>query len=259
MGSTMLKSALAALVLALAGASWTEECSRHCMHDNNHMKREMLTKSCETYRYVLPRPKMFSKCKRAFDRAMQTGCAEACTGEKNFGHTVGHDASNECKGERNEVPRPGAFEACKAGYFGGAQCVSDFVKHLQEKHKAGMDDSAAEDTSAADTAKEEAAAAKAQAQAATEAAEKAKAVEAAEAAQAQAKAQAEAAQAKAAEAAKAAEEKKDAELEAARAAARAAYSQASEEEEAKGEEAEAEAAPDKDGNLRGEGDEVAAE
>merc|ERR1719199_1804119 len=249
MGSTMLKSALAALVLALAGASWTEECSRHCMHDNNHMKREMLTKSCETYRYVLPRPKMFSKCKRAFDRAMQTGCAEACTGEKNFGHTVGHDASNECKGERNEVPRPGAFEACKAGYFGGAQCVSDFVKHLQEKHKAGMDDSAAEDTSAADTARAAAAAE----------AEEAKAVEAAEAAQAQAKAQAEAAQAKAAEAAKAAEEKKDAELEAARAAARAAYSQASEEEEAKGEEAEAEAAPDKDGNLRGEGDEVAAE
>merc|ERR1719230_95390 len=182
----MLKSALAALVLALAGASWMEECSRHCMHDNNHLKREMLTKSCETYRYVLPRPKMFSKCKRAFDLAMQTGCTEACTGEKNFGHTVGHDASNECKGERNEVPRPGAFEACKAGYYGGAQCVSDFVSHLQEKHKAGMDDSAAEDTSAADTARAAAAAE-------------------AEAAKAQAKAQAEAAQAKAAEAAKAAE------------------------------------------------------
>jgi len=231
--------------VALASAAWQEECGRHCTHDNNHLKAQRLTEACETYRYVLPRPKMYGKCKRAFDMAIQGGCKRACAGEKDhFAHMANNEAHNVCKHEKNEVPRPGAFEACKSGFHGGTQCVEDYIADLQKKHKEGAVDASAEAEAqaaaeaaeaaeaAARKAKEDAAAATAKAKAAAEAAEKAKAVEVEEAAQAAAAAKAEEEAAKAAEAQKAADEKKDEELEAARAAARAAYTKAADEEEA---------------------------
>jgi len=241
----MLRTATFALIcVALVSAGWREECNRHCTHDNNHLKAQRLTEGCETYRYVLPRPKMFGKCKRAFDKAIQTGCKRACDGEKDhFAHMANNEAHNTCKHEKNEVPRPGAFEACKSGFHAGTKCVEDYIADLKRMHVEGAQDASAEAEAAAAAAaaeaaeaaarraKDEAEAATAKAKAAAAAAEKAKAVEAEEAAQAAAKAKAEEEAAKAAQAQKAADEKQEQELEAARAAARAAYTKAADKEE----------------------------
>merc|ERR1719218_544242 len=80
-----MRSLIIAMTVALAAASWTEECQRHCTHDKNHLKSEALVNACETYRYVLPRPKVYRVCKSAFDQAIQNACRKVCTAGETYG------------------------------------------------------------------------------------------------------------------------------------------------------------------------------
>ena len=261
-----MRSIVIAMAVALAAASWTEECQRHCTHDKNHLKSEALVSACETYRYVLPRPKVYRVCKNAFDQAIQHACRKVCTETEIYssGHT-NNGAHHHCKSQRDTVPKPISHEGCVKGYLSGSRAAINFAQDIQNKHKAAMasgdaaadaDANAAAEAAraaaaaeaAAAKAKAQAEAAKAKAQAAAEAAQKKKEEEAVKEAAA-AKAEAEAAK-------KAAEEKKQREMEAARAAARAAYSKAQQEEAAAA--AAEPAATEPVANLRG-GDEVAKE
>ena len=270
---TTMRSYLLAIAITLAAASWHDECQRHCTHKEfNHVVSDALDQSCETYRYVLPRPKVYRKCKAAFDRAIQQACSVVCDKDQLYGarHT-NDDAHHMCKAQKEEVPKPVSHEACIAGYLGGAAAAQRYGNDIRAKHVDGMADSAADEADAAAEAARAAAAAEAEAAAAKAEAEAAaaKAKAAAEAAAAQkaadeaAKAEAEAAKAKAAaeaaEAQKAAEEKQQAEMEAAREAARAAYSKAQEEEAAATEANAAEPVVAEDSNLRGSEEEVESE
>lgn len=265
-----MRSVIITLVVALAAASWTEECARHCTHDQNHLKAEALVAGCETYRYVLPRPKVYRVCKTAFDTAVQNSCSKVCSTEHNYGYGhVSDGAHQHCKSKKDTVPKPVSHEACVKGYMKGSMAAVDYATAIKKKHDEAMaTGDGSQDTAAADAqlaveaaraaaqaeaaaaqAKVQAEAAKAKAQAAAEAAEKKKEEESIK--------EAAAAQAEAEAAKKAAEEKKAREMEAARAAARAAYSKA-QQEEAAAAAAEEPAATEPVANLRG-GDEVAQE
>ena len=43
-----MRSIVIAMAVALAAASWTEECQRHCTHDKNHLKSEALVSALGT-------------------------------------------------------------------------------------------------------------------------------------------------------------------------------------------------------------------
>jgi len=274
----MLRVSLIAILVTLSAGNWVDECNRHCTHDKNHVKSDILYESCETYRYVLPRPKVYRKCKAAYDSALNQACEGLC--KANSGYGAGHindEAHHECKSQKDEVPKPISHEACVAGYLGGARAAQTFATEIQARHDAAMESSSVEADAAAEAArvaaaaeaeaeaaKAEAAAAVAKAKAAAEAAAAKKAADEAEKAAAEAeKARAEAA---AEEARNAAEEKQQREIEAARDAARAAYSKAQEEEASKEEETETnsveideETKNADEVNLRGGEDEVTAE
>jgi len=271
-----MRPILLAVAITLAAASWHDECARHCTHkEHNHNYLEALDAGCETYRYVLPRPKVYRKCKAAFDRALDQACSMICDKTKRYG--AGHindEAHHMCKAQKEEVPKPISHEACVAGYLSGAAVAQRYASDIKQKHDDAMAtsaeseaDAAAEAARAAAAAEAEAAAAKAEAEAAMAkakaAAEAAKAKKAAdEATKAEAEAAKAKAEAEAAEAKKEAEEKQQREMEAAREAARAAYSKAQEEEAAAPAEGDGNAAePVEDSNLRGSDseDQVAAE
>merc|ERR1719240_2148140 len=139
---------------SLAAADWTEECKRFCTH--THFRESMLTQHCESYRYVLPKPKVYQKCKKAFDSAIQNTCPKVCS-ESNADSQ--HAASHHCKPEKNAVPRPISYEACMKGYTAGADAATKFGGELKEKAKEAEDDGAAEAAEAAAAAREAAAAA----------------------------------------------------------------------------------------------------
>jgi len=214
----ILRTLFVGLAVASANASaWESKCLEHCTHSTENNILQKLYDACESYRYVLPRPKVYRKCKRAFDEALYETCPKACSETAHNTH-IQNKASQNCKHEKNETPRPMSFDACKQGYHAGAQAAVSFAQGLRTKHEDAMAGGANDQQ-----AEIEDAAAAAQA-----AAEAAKAAEAAQAAAAAAAAQSDEAAAKAAakeqaEAEVAAEAAKAAELDAARVAARAAY------------------------------------
>merc|ERR1719261_1530932 len=218
---TSLFVGLAAATTASANP-WESKCLTHCAHENKVLDK--LFDACEPYRYVLPRPKVYRKCKIAFDAALQATCPRACV-ENAHGLHIQNSAAMSCKHEKNETPRPVSHDACTQGYHAGAQAAVSYAAGLRTKHEDAMA-GGADDTAAQAEAVQDAAAA---AQAAVDAA---KAAEAAQAAAAAAAAQSDEAKKKAAakdqaEAEVAAEAAKAAELDAARVAARAAYESSS--------------------------------
>merc|ERR1719197_2100424 len=159
-----LKPLVVVLALAsMAAADWTEECKRFCTHSQNNFRESMLTQHCESYRYVLPKPKVYQKCKKAFDSAIQNTCPKVCS-ESNADSQ--HAASHHCKPEKNAVPRPISYEACMKGYTAGADAAQKFGGELREMAKEAEDDGSAEAAEA--EAAEAAAAADAAAAAARE-------------------------------------------------------------------------------------------
>merc|ERR1719261_2370515 len=216
---TSLFVGLAAATTASANP-WESKCLTHCAHENKVLDK--LFDACEPYRYVLPRPKVYRKCKIAFDAALQATCPRACV-ENAHGLHIQNSAAMSCKHEKNETPRPVSHDACTQGYHAGAQAAVSYAAGLRTKHEDAMA-AGADDTAAQAEAVQDAAAA---AQAAVDAA---KAAEAAQAAAAAAAAQSDEAKKKAAakdQAEAAAEAAKAAELDAARVAARAAYESSS--------------------------------
>jgi hypothetical protein len=123
---------VASLAAADSGEAVEAECTMYCTHTENGLLLEYLTSYCEPYRYVLPKPKMFSKCKRAFNEAVQAQCPRACTGKATNLH-IGDMAQQSCKHEKNQTPRPASFEACVTGYKAGARAATDFKSMLHKK------------------------------------------------------------------------------------------------------------------------------
>jgi len=123
---------VASLAAADSGEAVEAECTMFCTHTENNLILEYLTAYCESYRYVLPKPKMFSKCKRAFNEAVQAQCPRACTGKATNLH-IGDMAQQNCKHEKNETPRPASFDACITGYKAGSRAATDFKAMLHKK------------------------------------------------------------------------------------------------------------------------------
>jgi len=208
--------ALAVISLQCVSADWKQECSRYCTHSKNDVAADALVQHCETYRYVLPKPKVYQKCERAFKAAITSKCGPAC--KDMLGHiNPQEDASHHCKAEKNQVPRPVSHEACMKGYVQGSLAILAYANGLKQQAAEAEADSGVDAMSAQQSEAEEAQAmAEAAAEAARQAAAKAQA-----AADAAAKRKAE--QAASAAAADGEDASEDDELAAAREAARAAY------------------------------------
>jgi len=152
----------------------------------NEVAADALVQYCETYRYVLPKPKVYQKCERAFKAAIASKCGPAC--KDLLGHiNPQEDASHHCKAEKNQVPRPVSHEACMKGYREGSNVAMQFANSLKVKaaeaesaDTANSQQTAAEEAqAAAEAAAQAAREAAAQAQAAVDAAAKKKAAQAA--------------------------------------------------------------------------------
>jgi len=215
------------VVVASADATWQSECKKYCTHDKNTRILEYLTTYCEPYRYVLPKPKMYTKCKTAFNTAVQTQCPRACSSKATNMH-IADEAQQKCKHEKNETPRPASFEACTTGYKAGAKVAVDYANFLIQQVEDAKAGGAADNADGVEVVEEQDAA-KAAAKAAAAAAAAMAAAEAAASAAAAAENEAAAASQSDSEAA-AEEESVDSstenvedELAQAREAARAAY------------------------------------
>merc|ERR1719240_7390 len=134
----VLRILFVGLAVASANASaWESKCLEHCTHSTENNIVQKLYDACESYRYVLPRPKVYRKCKRAFDEALFETCPKACS-EKAHNTHIQNKASQNCKHEKNETPRPMSFDACKQGYHAGAQAAVSFAQGLRTKHEDAM-------------------------------------------------------------------------------------------------------------------------
>jgi hypothetical protein len=142
------KSVSLLLVVVVASASaapsaWSIKCHESCTHSEHGQVLGHLDKACEAYRYTLPRPTVYRKCKRAFNTAMQTSCTLACD-EEHHDIDTQHAMLEDCKHEKNETPRPTSFEACKQGYEGGVAMAVGFATSLRNEHEAAAAAAAAE-------------------------------------------------------------------------------------------------------------------
>merc|ERR1719238_136986 len=166
--------ALAVISLQCVSADWKQECSRYCTHSKNDVAADALVLHCETYRYVLPKPKVYQKCERAFKAAITSKCGPAC--KDMLGHiNPQEDASHHCKAEKNQVPRPVSHEACMKGYVQGSMAILAYANGLKQQAAEAEADSGVDAMSAQQSEAEEA-------QAMAEAAAKRKAEQAASAA-----------------------------------------------------------------------------
>merc|ERR1719238_772452 len=166
--------ALAVISLQCVSANWKHECDRHCTHSKNDVAADALVQYCETYRYVLPKPKVYQKCERAFKAAIASKCGPAC--KDLLGHiNPQEDASHHCKAEKNQVPRPVSHEACMKGYVQGSMAIVRYANGLKQQAAEAEAESGVDTMSAQQSEAEEA-------QAMAEAAAKRKADQAASAA-----------------------------------------------------------------------------
>ena len=106
---------------------------QHCTHAGENPVTQKLFDACEAYRYTLPRPTVYRKCKRAFNAALQATCPRACVETAHNSH-IQDAAAQSCKHEKNETPRPMSFDACKQGYHAGSQSAVAFADGMRVKH-----------------------------------------------------------------------------------------------------------------------------
>ena len=164
--ATYLTAAAVCLMAAPAIAEgadqhkWQQECNQGCNSHTNKHRVTILAAKCETYRYVMPRPKMYSKCKESFDTAMHGLCGKACSG-KLPGNAAENESSQYCSSAKNDMPRPTAHKACQDGFRAGFQAAMAFAKEMQALHPIETTESkaAAAAAAAAETVKAAAAAA----------------------------------------------------------------------------------------------------
>ena len=136
-------SLLLVVASASAASAWSSKCHERCTHSDHGQVLEHLDKACESYRYTLPRPTVYRKCKRAFNTAMRASCTLACD-EDHHDIDTQHAMLEDCKHEKNETPRPTSFDACKQGYEGGVAMAVGFTKSLRKEHEAAAAAAAAE-------------------------------------------------------------------------------------------------------------------
>merc|ERR1719183_463464 len=103
--STLLLAACVVASTSAADESWQGVCRKYCTHSENTLILEYLNNFCEPYRYVLPKPKMFTKCKTAFNKAVQGQCPRACENKANNMH-ISDESQQACKHEKHQTPRP---------------------------------------------------------------------------------------------------------------------------------------------------------
>lgn len=111
---------------------WVDECNKWCAHDDNPIVRPNLDRACESYRYVLPRPRVYRTCKNGFDEALAHACHEACN--YRFGNLHGENAAGgHCAPMKDEVPRPVSYEACFKGFMAGTYSAMNYADTLRNK------------------------------------------------------------------------------------------------------------------------------
>merc|ERR1719261_94584 len=130
-----MKSFFAIAVLAASAQAfddvWDDEHAAACHMDcnnkqNNDFALMHLEKSCEHYRYVMPRPTVYRFCFNAFNDGLESKCLLACDGI--LGHAeIENHAHQTCADMKNQVPRPLSYKACTDGYHAGAAAAREWA------------------------------------------------------------------------------------------------------------------------------------
>jgi hypothetical protein len=113
--------------------AWVHVCKNHCHLDGGADLHTALKTSCGAFRFVMPRPRVHTRCRDGFVDGMELACHNYCSGKGHTGSAAQQQAAQFCKKYKQELPKPGAHEACRKGHAAGAVAAHQFAmkKHAE--------------------------------------------------------------------------------------------------------------------------------
>jgi hypothetical protein len=115
---------------------WVAVCKNHCHLDGAPVFHNALKYSCNNYRFVMPKPRVFSRCRNGFIDGMELACHEFCVTGRHSSSAAEQKAAQFCKVYKSELPKPGAHQACIAGHAAGARAAHEFAQEKHAEYKA---------------------------------------------------------------------------------------------------------------------------
>merc|ERR1712216_375504 len=118
---------------------WVAVCKNHCHLDGAPVFHNALKYSCNNYRFVMPKPRVFSRCRNGFIDVMELACHQFCVTGRHSTSAAEQRAAQFCKVYKSELPKPGAHQACLDGHAAGARAAHDFAREKQTEYEALKD------------------------------------------------------------------------------------------------------------------------
>jgi len=112
--------------------TWENVCRSHCHMDGDAHMHNALGAGCNSYKFMMPRPKVYRHCRDAFQEGLQISCNAFCKEKSATSSFAEHHAGQWCKKYRRELPKPGVFNACEAGFM----AAFEGAKHFASRKKA---------------------------------------------------------------------------------------------------------------------------
>lgn len=110
---------------------WVAVCKNHCHLDGAPVFHNALKHACNNYRFVMPKPRVYSRCRNGFIDGMELACHNFCTAGSHSDAAAEQKAAQFCKIYKQELPKPGAHQGCMDGHAAGAKAAHMFS---QQKH-----------------------------------------------------------------------------------------------------------------------------
>jgi len=143
----MSKTAIFCICLATTAANyndklpeheqaWVHVCKNHCHLDGSSDIHNSLKVNCDGYRYVLPRPRVHTRCRSGFIDGMELACHNYCVQGGHSRSSAESQGHQFCKQYKGELPKPGAHEACRKGHAAGALAAHQFAMKKHAEYKA---------------------------------------------------------------------------------------------------------------------------
>jgi len=135
-----MSAARVALMLAMCTAvmsyedGWKEVCVTHCRSDGDPMIHNMRIDSCEGYKHMLPKPRVYNICADAFNKILKKTCATVCVGGSHSASKMEQLASQYCKPFKRKLPKPASFDCCMEGAIQGSAAGKKYVEFLKNDY-----------------------------------------------------------------------------------------------------------------------------
>merc|ERR1712167_481099 len=112
---------------------WITVCKNHCHLDGAPVFHNALKHASNNYRFVMPKPRVYSRCRKGFIDGMELACHNFCATGSHSDAAAEQKAAQFCKAYKQELPKPGAHQGCMDGHASGAKAAHKFAlqKHTE--------------------------------------------------------------------------------------------------------------------------------